>query len=447
MQISISFLIIGIIQYMLLIIAFCMMIILKVCYSIRFSLADILISAIQVLNLTLLTHCVIKDEWFFLATHVNLKLLFIIQVALIFFLLIRFVRLYRKARARRLKLLTPQSIRETIDFLPGGICFSTPSGRPILTNHRMNELVYSLTKHTIINAQTTWEELRQFCSAQGCAKLEEPWINRDNMGGEAYDDMVFSLPDGNIWRFRQEELTDRIPYSVQLEATDISDLYRSSKKLYENNQRLAEQYERLQNLLENIVHINHEKEILSTKMRIHDELGRSIIVTKQHLANQTLSDNIPYLAETWENTIRNLEDVARIYADKDISPENELLRAAEMIGCHIDFCGERPSGRQAALLLYATVREALTNAVRHAQADRLNVTISHTGFGFHVEISDNGTVSVYSVTEGSGLNNLRRRLEQEGATLQVKCDGGVVLIADIPSDRKETPIQEGVRTA
>ena len=39
-------------------------------------------------------------------------------------------------------------------------------------------------------------------------------------------------------------------------------------------------------------------------------------------------------------------------------------------------------------------------------------------------------------TEGSGLSNLRMRLEQEGASLHVKCEDGVVLIVELPAERK-----------
>jgi len=217
-----------------------------------------------------------------------------------------------------------------------------------------------------------------------------------------------------------------------MEATDITDLYNYSRKLYENNQRLAMQFERQKSLLENIVDINREKEILATKMRIHDDLGRSIITTKQHLWNQTLSGNIPHLAEIWNNTIRNLADFTQISGDADVSPEIELLHAADIIGCRINFFGERPSNRKTALLLYASVREALTNAVKHAKADQLNVVINPTDQGYDVEISDNGVTPVESITEGSGLSNLRKRLEQEGATLLVKCGNRVDLKVQLP---------------
>jgi hypothetical protein len=375
----------------------------------------------------------------------NSDLLFIGEGIFILLLLARFIWLLRKTRLCRQDLLATRSIRETIDYLPGGICFATPNGRPVLTNRRMNELIYRLTGHTIMNARLTWEELRRFNRANGCAKLDEPWLHQARIDETAAESVSFALPDGSIWRFRREELTDRLPHYVQLEATDISDLYRHSKELYENRQRLSEQYQRRRNLLTNIVEINHRKEILHAKMRIHDDMGRSILTTKQHLLNRTFEENIPYLAEIWNYTIRSLEDFPQTAADAEISSESELQRAAEMIGCRIDFHGKRPVGRKTLLLLYAAVRAALTNAVMHANANQVGVTIRPTERGYHVEISDNGTAAVSSVTEGSGLGDLRRRLEQEGAALHVQVNraDGVVLIVELPSERKDTSVQEG----
>jgi signal transduction histidine kinase len=131
-----------------------------------------------------------------------------------------------------------------------------------------------------------------------------------------------------------------------------------------------------------------------------------------------------------------LSDFTRIDVNTDASPEAELLKAAEMIGCRIVINGDRPTGRKITLLFYAVVREALINAVMHADADRLDIAINPGERGYHVEISDNGTAAVSAINEGNGLTNLRRRLEQDGATLNVKCVGRVTLIAELPDDSK-----------
>ncbi|MGI5825240.1 MAG: ATP-binding protein [Bacillota bacterium] len=107
---------------------------------------------------------------------------------------------------------------------------------------------------------------------------------------------------------------------------------------------------------------------------------------------------------------------------------------AELIGCKVVFLGEQTKSRKVLQLLYAAVREALTNAVRHANATELAVKIEQNEQSYHIEISDNSNVTVSKITEGNGLSALQQRLEQEGSSLKVLCDNSVSLIVDIPFD-------------
>lgn len=401
----------------------------------RFSAADMLVITLQAANLVWLRQFMLAYAGGALPDRGRTGRMLFAQGVIMLLLLARFLRRAGKVRAMRQKLLMSQSIRETIDQLPGGICFSTPEGRPVLVNRKMNELLFQLTGHTIMNAEATWEELLRLRARNEGIKADEPWITQKHIGEVSDDCIFFSFSGGRIWRFRKEYLTEKKPHYIQLQATEISDLYWYSKRLYENNQKLAVQYERQKSLLSNIVEINHEKEILQAKMRIHDDLGRSIIITKQHLENRTLDANLQFLAEIWRNAIGSMEDFTYMNPDADISPEIELKRASDMIGCKINIQGERPLGRKASLLFYSVVREALTNAVMHAKANQLNVIINPIMQGYRVEIGDNGNVAVAAVTEGSGLSNLRNRLEQEGATLEIRCENGVTLVAEIPAEK------------
>ena len=455
MQQSTEIIIIGAFHLLLLVTAIYLITYLRICYRFPYAWEDVLILVTQIANLAFLLHYTVSciENKNVESPDYSERWLIIVQCVFVLLLLLRLFRLYHNGQERRRKLLTPQSIHETIDHLAGGICFFTPSGRPILTNRKLNELIFQLTNHTVINAQNTWEELQVLEAANGCVNLDKPRMNQEHLGQAEDDCLYFSFPDNSIWRFRRNELTDRSPHFIQLEASEISDLYRYSRELYSNNRRLAEQYTRQQKLLADIVDVNNKKEILSMKMRIHDDLGRSILTTKQHLLAHTLSEQLPNLVEIWGNTIRRMEDFTQLSSNEEVaSPELELLQASNMIGCRINFYGSRPSERKTVLLLYAAVREALTNAVRHANANQLDVIIQpgiqlggRLGDGnigrdidadnrsYHVEISDNGTVPVMNLAEGSGLSNLRRRLEQEGATLQIILKGGVALVVELPA--------------
>jgi signal transduction histidine kinase len=75
----------------------------------------------------------------------------------------------------------------------------------------------------------------------------------------------------------------------------------------------------------------------------------------------------------------------------------------------------------------AVVREAVSNAVRHANAGTLTVTVTVED-DLSIEVVDNGQGIPGDVT-GSGLTNLRRRAEESGGSFLIESrpTGGTVL--------------------
>ena len=331
-------------------------------------------------------------------------------------------------------------IKKAIDSYPGGICFSALDGRVILANEKMNKLMLELTGHTILNAKVTWEELASFASNGKAEKLTQSWLPKDPDKESIHQQLFFRFSDSSIWRF---ELRFLDLNTVQIEAAEITELYRLSEELYENTIRLQEMQKRQKTLLDSIVEVNLNKEILAAKMHIHDELGHCLLATTKAITEDSLAENADILLESWNSTIRDFSNIPTVWTAPDSSLQSELMQVAELIGCKVIFLGEQPKSRKALQLLYAAVREALTNAVRHADATELTVKIEQDEKSYHIEISDNGSVSVSNITEGNGLSALRQRLEQEGASLKVLCDNSVSLIVSIPFDLDE--IQKGGR--
>ena len=322
-------------------------------------------------------------------------------------------------------------IKKAIDSYPGGICFSALDGRVILVNEKMNQLVLELTGHTILNAKAAWEELTGFAGNGKAEKLTQSWLPKEPDRESTLQHLFFRFSHSSVWRF---ELRFLDANTLQIEAAEITQLYRLSEALYENTIRLQQLQKRQKALLESIVEVNLNKEILAAKMHIHDELGHCLLATAKAIGEDSLAENANVLRESWNSTIRDFSNIPTVWTVPDSALQSELLQVAELIGCKVIFSGEQPTQRKALQLLYAAVREALTNGVRHADATELTVKISRNEKRHHIEISDNGGVTVSEITEGNGLSALRQRLEQEGASLTVRCGSGVSLIVDIPFD-------------
>ena len=331
-------------------------------------------------------------------------------------------------------------IKKAIDSYPGGICFSALDGRVILVNEKMNQLMLELTGHTILNAKVTWEQLANFASNGKAEKLTQSWLPKDPDKESIHQQLFFRFSDSSVWRFELRFLASN---TVQIEAAEITELYRLSEELYENTIRLQDMQKRQKALLDGIVEVNLNKEILTAKMHIHDELGHCLLATTKAITEDSLAENADTLRKSWNSTIQDFSNISTVWTVPDSSLQPELMQVAELIGCKVIFLGEQPKSRKALQLLYAAIREALTNAVRHVNATELMVKIEQDEKSYHIEISDNGSVSVSSITEGNGLSALRQRLEQEGASLKVLCDNSVSLIIDIPFDLDES--QKGGR--
>ena len=107
--------------------------------------------------------------------------------------------------------------------------------------------------------------------------------------------------------------------------------------------------------------------------------------------------------------IADMENAAVDTETREVSPQKELIQVADLIGCRVEFQGRQPPERKALLLLYAAIREALTNAVKHAGADKLTISVSENNGRYDVEIRNNGRAVNPPIQEGGGLSSLRKR--------------------------------------
>jgi signal transduction histidine kinase len=82
-----------------------------------------------------------------------------------------------------------------------------------------------------------------------------------------------------------------------------------------------------------------------------------------------------------------------------------------------------PRGRHQ---MFLAVKEGLNNALRHAAAGRVDITVSLPESRLRVEVADDGCGFELDVVsgQGNGLRNMRERLMSVGGTLTVECEAG-----------------------
>ena len=118
---------------------------------------------------------------------------------------------------------------------------------------------------------------------------------------------------------------------------------------------------------------------------------------------------------------------------------SQFLRATD-VRVRLDFPEDIPAiplAAEARHQLALSVREALTNVVRHAQASEVVVTLALVSQTLVVRVEDNGCGCQAEEQSGHGLENMRTRLKQIGGNCECVSTPGAGTRHRVPSATQE----------
>ncbi|MBO8203445.1 HAMP domain-containing sensor histidine kinase [Streptomyces smyrnaeus] len=172
---------------------------------------------------------------------------------------------------------------------------------------------------------------------------------------------------------------------------------------------------------------------------LHDEVGQTMTATL--LVLKRAADDAPQplleeLQQAQEITRESLDEVRRLVRRLRPGVLDDLGLASALVSLTQDFAthtGLRVVrrletdlpvlDREIELVLYRVAQESLTNAARHAEAGRVEVSLRHTGETVLLEIADDGR-GIEAAREGAGIRGMRERALLAGATLDITSTPG-----------------------
>ena len=186
------------------------------------------------------------------------------------------------------------------------LSFAWENGRPCLTNLKMDELSHQLAGGALLNANEFWRAIEP-----------QPLVRLEN---------------GETWSFARVrlELNGRTVY--QITGTNITEEARLQRNLEEDNLRLQAMNRRLRQYGQEAQEVTREKEILRAKTRVHDEIGRALLQTRQFLSG-TLGDADSVCA-AWRQNVRLL--LGKYAGEQRADAFEQLAQAAQAIGVTIE---------------------------------------------------------------------------------------------------------------
>ena len=196
---------------------------------------------------------------------------------------------------------------------------------------------------------------------------------------------------------------------------DITEVYELHQKLNEQNRKLEENNKKILLSIDNIEELEKEKNLLKLKNKYHDILGQNLSILQQYLNKEKISqENFEEIKFMIQKMFIDIEDTD----DTNTNLEN-LIKIHKKNGTDIIIDGKLPPNKETAKVLFEIIREATTNAIRHAGSSKVFVNIKETLEETYMIITNDGRKPNEFITENQGIKDMRRKVKKLGGMFYI----------------------------
>lgn len=300
----------------------------------------------------------------------------------------------------RKKQIGKNSIKESLDNLPDGLCFSKPDGTPLLVNRTMQKISYGVFGKWLVNDLACAEAVKENKIKAGASILQR---NPLVIGCNHEVWLIQTIDHGPV--------KETLAYNISLEWTLLREIEKKNQKIKELNNHLKS-YQK------NVSEYTRQKEILQAKINIHDKIGQSLIYFKHYLEKADKSEeDRTKLIQLWKESLLVLDEQKA--APQMASSWDKLISTARAIGVEIHQEGRLPLDNRDLSILVGIVHEALNNAIRHGEAKNVWIQFKEDSAKNYCKIINDGKTSPGPIQEKGGLKNIRQRLKLHGGNMEI----------------------------
>ena len=316
----------------------------------------------------------------FMQESISRNSLFIIALLGIIYKIISLIYMY--FRYYKKETITDFSIKKVIDECEFGILV-LKGKKAKLMNNKMYEILDKLNIKKDYITNIIKQSIDQL-DKNYCVKVEDKYY-------------VFVINNNEIITF------------------DITEVYKLHQKLNEQNKKLKENNKKILLSIDNIEELEKEKNLLKLKNKYHDILGQNLSILQQYLNKENITqENFEEIKFMIQKMFIDIEDTD----DTNTNLEN-LIKIHKKNGTDIIIDGKLPQNKETAKVFFEIIREATTNAIRHAGSSKVFVNIKETLEETYMIITNDGRKPNEFITENQGIKDMRRKVKKLGGMFYI----------------------------
>lgn len=309
---------------------------------------------------------------------------FYLSIILIFYILITTIYTVIKKK----KYISILSVKKAIDLDINGIMFLNSDGDIILINNTMKKILdYFNIKNDYID---------------NILKLE---FRSDHL--IKCLDKIYQL---------------NIVNNMEIVMVDVTDIYKLQEAIEVQNINIDKNNKKILKSLDNLEKIEKTKNLMKLKNEFHDLLGHRLSLFQQYLNNKDLDvdkDDISFMIDN-------------LFLDEDRDLDNnskleKLISVYKLFGINIEIKGKLPNDNDVALIFFEIIREAISNAIIHADSKNIKILVKEDLEKIEMIITNDGQHPNKFINEGEGIKGMRRKLNDIGGYLTIDSHDNFVL--------------------
>lgn len=281
------------------------------------------------------------------------------------------------------------SVKNAIDLSDNGIMFLNDKGNIILINVVMKDILkeYNINNNYIDN-------------------LKEKEIR------EIHNEHILKCLN-RVWQLK-------INNSKEVIALDITDIYKIQEKTRNQNIEIEENNKKILKTLNNIEEVEKEKKLIKIKNEFHDILGHRLSLFGEYLKQDNINkEEIKFMLDNLFEQFTTLK-----------SPEENLKKLIEVykvFNINISIIGKLPKNKEVGETFFEIIREAVTNAIIHANSKNIKVVITNSLEKIEMLITNDGIKPNNFINENEGIKGMRRKLKEIGGILIIENEDNFIL--------------------
>ncbi len=281
------------------------------------------------------------------------------------------------------------SVKNAIDLSDNGIMFLNDKGNIILINVVMKDILkeYNINDNYIDN-------------------LKEKEIK------EIHNEHILKCLN-RVWQLK-------INNNKEIIALDITDIYKIQEKTRNQNIEIEENNKKILKTLNNIEEVEKEKKLIKIKNEFHDILGHRLSLFGEYLKQDNINkEEIKFMLDNLFEQFTTLK-----------SPEENLKKLVEVykvFNINISIIGKLPKNKEVGETFFEIIREAVTNAIIHANSKNIKVVITNSLEKTEMLITNDGIKPNNFINENEGIKGMRRKLKEIGGILIIENEDNFIL--------------------